>query len=328
MSDQEILLQVKNLKTHFFTRRGVVKAVDGVSFSVRRGEALGIVGESGCGKSVTCLSILRLVPEPAGQIIEGEILFNGHDLLKKDEAEMRRYRGNHISLIPQDPMTSLNPVFTIGDQMTAPLKVHKKLSHSHALEQAEALLGMMHIPSPEQRLKQYPHQMSGGMRQRILGGIAISCNPQLLIADEPTTALDVISQDQFIRVLKDIQTRQHLSMIWITHDMSVVARTCDRVAVMYAGKIVETASVEDLFLHPAHPYTKGLMNSIPRLDQNHAELFTIPGHPPDLVNLPPGCRFAPRCKEMMEICLKKHPPLTPTKGEHSVSCWLMKENDG
>ncbi|MEW6187130.1 MAG: ABC transporter ATP-binding protein [Thermodesulfobacteriota bacterium] len=321
------LLKIKNLRTHFFTRRGVVRAVDGVSFSVGVGEVLGIVGESGSGKSITCLSILRLLPQPAGRIIEGEIFLNGEDLLKKSEIEMRRFRGRQIAMIPQDPMSSLNPVFTIGDQMAAPLKYHLGLSGNQVAEKVKSLLTKVNIPSPVQRSKQYPHQMSGGMRQRILGGIGISCDPKLLIADEPTTALDVISQDQFIRLLKDIQVERRLSMIWVTHDMSIVAKACDRVVVMYAGKIVEMAAVETLFQQPAHPYTIGLMRSIPELNDSEQELFSIPGQPPDLLHQSSGCRFAPRCPEVNDICLEKYPPEVAISERHTVHCW-QKVNHG
>jgi len=321
------LLEVRNLKSQFHTRRGVVKAVDGVSFSVGQGEVLGIVGESGSGKSITCLSILRLLPKPAGRIVAGEIRLNGEDLLTKSEAEMQGYRGSRIAMIPQDPMSSLNPVFTIGDQMAAPLKYHLGLVGNRAAEKVEELLAKVNIPSPKQRSKQYPHQMSGGMRQRILGGIGISCDPILLIADEPTTALDVISQDQFIWMLKAIQVERSLSMIWVTHDMSVVAKACDRVAVMYAGRIVETAPVDALFNAPAHPYTIGLMRSIPELSDSREELFSIPGQPPDLLNLPDGCQFAPRCDQMKPVCLEKYPPETILGERHSVNCWLKADHD-
>jgi len=321
------LLEIKNLKTQFHTRRGIVKAVDGVSFSVGVGEVLGIVGESGSGKSITCLSILRLLPQPAGRIVEGEILLNGDNLLQKSEKEMRRYRGSRIALIPQDPMSSLNPVFTIGDQMATPLRYHLGLSGRQVSEKVERLLTQVNIPSPKERYKQYPHQMSGGMRQRILGGIGISCDPVLLIADEPTTALDVISQDQFIRLLKAIQVERRLSMIWVTHDMSVVSKVCDRVAVMYAGRIVETAPVDILFNRPAHPYTIGLMRSIPELNTGREELFSIAGQPPDLLNLPPGCQFAPRCEDMKPICQEKYPPVTMLDDRHSVYCWLKADHD-
>ena len=321
------LLIIKDLKTYFFTRRGIVKAVDSVSFSVGAGEVLGIVGESGSGKSITCLSILRLLPQPAGRIVDGEIRLNGENLLEKSESEMQRYRGRQIALIPQDPMSSLNPVFSIGDQMTAPMKYHLGVSGSQAHEKMETLLSKVSIPSPKQRSRQFPHQMSGGMRQRILGAISISCNPALLIADEPTTALDVISQDQFIRLLKAIQTERQLSMIWVTHDMSVVSKVCDRVAVMYAGTIVETAPVGSLFNQPTHPYTIGLMRSIPELNNRQEELFSIPGQPPDLLNLPPGCQFAPRCSRAKKICFEKYPPQVKIGERHNVNCWLMANDD-
>ncbi len=318
----ENILEVKNLKTYFFTRHGVVKAVDGVSFWVGEGETLGIVGESGSGKSITCLSILRLVPEPAGRIVNGQIVLGGEELLSKSESEMRQIRGKRISMILQDPMTSLNPVFTVGYQVGVPITLHQRLNKKAVREKVQEMLRKVRIPSPEVRMGEYPHQMSGGMRQRIVGAMALSCQPQLLIADEPTTALDVTIQAQFLRLLKEIQQASKLSMIVVTHDFGIVAKVCDRVAVMYAGKVVECAPIRLLFSTPSHPYTVALLDSLPKMDRKAKKLYSIEGQPPDLANLPPGCSFASRCSEVMEIC-KKEPPVQSRVGEgHSVSCWL------
>jgi len=320
--NSEYLLQVKDLKTHFFTRRGVVKAVDGVSFNLKQGETLGLVGESGSGKSVTCFSIIRLVEKPAGRIIGGEVIFDGEDLLKKTEKEMINVRGKRISMILQDPMMSLNPLFTIGDQVSEPVIIHQKANKHSAWKKAMEMLKRVRIPAPEVRMKEYPHQMSGGMRQRISGAMVLSCQPSLLIADEPTTALDVTVQAQFLRLFKEIQQQFDLGMIVVTHDFGIVARVCDRVAVMYGGKIVETADVRELFNHPSHPYTTALMNSLPKMEERVEELYSIEGQPPELHNLPPGCSFAPRCPSRMEICLKEYPPQSQIKNGHSMSCWL------
>ena len=318
----EKILEVKDLKTYFFTRHGVVKAVDGVSFWVGEGETLGIVGESGSGKSITCLSILRLVPEPAGRIVNGQIILAGEDLLSKSEREMRQIRGKRISMILQDPMTSLNPVFTIGYQVGVPITLHQRLDKKAVGEKVKEMLRKVRIPSPEVRMGEYPHQMSGGMRQRIVGAMALSCQPQLLIADEPTTALDVTIQAQFLRLLKEIQQASKLSMIVVTHDFGIVAKVCDRVAVMYAGKVVECATIRNLFSTPSHPYTVALLDSLPKMDKKVRKLYAIEGQPPDLANLPPGCSFASRCSQAMEIC-KKEPPVQSVVGEgHTVSCWL------
>ena len=319
----EEILAVKNLKTYFFTRRGVVKAVDDVSFSVGKGETLGLVGESGSGKSITCLSILRLVPQPAGRIVTGQIFLAGDDLLSKSEREMRQIRGKRISIILQDPMTSLNPVFTIGYQVGVPIALHQKLDKKAVGERVLDMLHKVRIPSPKVRMKDYPHQMSGGMRQRIAGAMALSCQPQLLIADEPTTALDVTIQAQILKLLKEMQQEFRLSMIIVSHDLGIVARVCDRVAVMYAGKLVECAGVRDLFNNPMHPYTRALLDSLPKLDKNVKRLYTIEGQPPDLVNLLPGCRFAPRCPQAIEICYKETPGEFKIGDGHTASCWLM-----
>jgi oligopeptide/dipeptide ABC transporter ATP-binding protein len=316
------LLEVKNLRTHFFTKRGIVKAVDGVNFSLKIGETLGLVGESGCGKTITCLSLVRLVPQPAGRIVGGQMIFEGEDLLQKSEKEMRLIRGSKISMILQDPMTSLNPVFTIGEQVAEPIRLHQFLKGIKVWAKVKEMLRLVRIPSAETRIREYPHQMSGGMRQRIVGAIALSCQPKLLIADEPTTALDVTIQAQFLRLLKEIQQDFHLSMILITHDLGVVSRVCDKAAVMYAGKIVETAEIRELFNNPSHPYTIALMNSLPRSDMKREMLHTIEGQPPDLSNLPPGCAFAVRCPSRMEICSREYPPEVSVRDGHSMSCWL------
>jgi oligopeptide/dipeptide ABC transporter ATP-binding protein len=315
------VLEIQDLKTYFFTRRGVVKAVDGVSFSLGEGEALGLVGESGCGKSVTALSILRLLPQPAGKIVDGKILFQGENLLEKTENEMRAIRGKRIALILQDPMTSLNPAFTIGNQVAEPFKVHQGVKGSTLWEKVTDILRLLRIPAPETRLHSYPHQMSGGMRQRVVGAIALSCQPNILIADEPTTSLDVTIQAQYLSVLKDIQKQSNTSLIFITHDLGVVAKMCTRVAVMYAGRVVEVAPVKELFARPAHPYTAGLIRSVPKLGVKVKRLFSIEGQPPSLVNLPSGCRFAPRCSKATEICSAQYPPSAQLSEGHDVSCW-------
>ena len=320
--NSEYLLEVKDLKTHFFTRRGVVKAVDGVSFNLRQGETLGLVGESGSGKSVTCFSIIQLVEKPAGRIVGGEVIFDGEDLLKKTEKEMIDIRGKRISMILQDPMMSLNPLYTIGDQVSEPVIIHQKADKPSAWKRALEMLKRVRIPAPEVRMREYPHQMSGGMRQRISGAMVLSCQPGLLIADEPTTALDVTVQAQFLRLFKEIQQQYNLGMIVVTHDFGIVARVCDRVAVMYGGKIVETADVRELFNNPTHPYTIALMNSLPKMEERVEELYSIEGQPPELHNLPPGCTFAPRCPSRMEICLKEYPSQSQIKNGHSMSCWL------
>ena len=318
------MLEIKDLKTHFFTRAGVVKAVDGVSFSVNEGETLGLVGESACGKTITCLSILRLVPQPAGRIVSGEIFIDGQDLLKKSEREMGAVRGKQVSMILQDPMTSLNPVFTIGQQVAWPIRLHQDLARSAIWEKVKEMLSRVKIPSPEVRIREYPHQMSGGMRQRIVGAMSLSCQPQLLIADEPTTALDVTIQAQFIRLIKEIQRDLNLAMIMVTHDFGIVAKVCDRVAVMYAGRIVENAPIRELFNNYRHPYTKALMDSLPQMEKDVELLYSIEGQPPDLRDPPPGCAFAPRCDKNMEICKEKYPPLSTVGDGHTLSCWLEK----
>ena len=321
------LLQVKDLKTYFFTRRGVGKAVDGVSFSLHEGETLGLLGESGCGKSVTSLSIVRLIPEPAGRIVAGEVLFEGRDLLQIPEQEMRQYRGKRIAMILQDPLSTLNPVFSIGNQVAEPLRVHHVVPRSKIREQVAKLLSLVRIPAPESRLDDYPHQFSGGMRQRVVGATAVAAEPKILIADEPTTSLDVTIQAQYLRLLKDLQKESNLSIIFITHDLGVVARICDRVAVMYAGKIVEELPVGELFDHPVHPYTEGLLRSIPQMDTRVRRFPSIDGSPPVVHQLPPGCAFAPRCPKVMDICRGEYPPVTALKEDHTVACWLPAQDD-
>ncbi len=295
MNKKEEVLQVKDLKTHFFTDEGVSKAVDGLNFSVSKGETLGIVGESGCGKSITSLSIMRLIDRESGSKVEGNILFKGKDLLQQNESEMRAIRGNQISMIFQEPMTSLNPVYSVGEQIAEAIRIHQKLSKKEAWNKAVDMLKLVGIPSPEKRAKQEPHELSGGMRQRIMIAMALACNPDLLIADEPTTALDVTIQAQILSLMKSLQKQLGMGIIMITHDLGVVSETCDRVAVMYAGKIVEYADIEHIFTSPKHPYTIGLLQSLPSLDTDQEELQTIPGSVPSPYHMPSGCRFADRC---------------------------------
>jgi len=325
---QDIVLDVKNLQTVFFTNSGLFRAVDDVSFNVRRGETLAIVGESGCGKSVTALSIMRLVPDPPGRVVGGSVMLEGTDLLGLDEAEMRKVRGNRISMIFQEPMTSLNPVMRIGDQITEAVRLHRPISAKEAWKQAVDMLRLVRIPEPERRAQEYPHQLSGGMRQRAMIAMALACRPALLIADEPTTALDVTIQAQILALIVDLQTRLGTGLILITHDLGVVAQTAQRVIVMYAGKKVEEATVEALFENPRHPYTRGLMASMPAvigLDANNdARLTEIPGMVPSLTNLPAGCAFAPRCRLAVERCRAEYPPLQDFDG-HLAACWRAGE---
>lgn len=315
------LLEVKNLKTGFKTDEGSFLAVDNISFKVEKGKTLGIVGESGCGKSVTSLSIMRLIPNPPGQIVGGEILFNGRDLLKLSEDEMRKIRGNDIAMIFQEPMTSLNPVFTIGNQIGEAIALHQKgLSKAQVRAKTIEMLKLVNMPEAEKRVDEYPHQLSGGMRQRVMIAMALSCNPSLLIADEPTTALDVTIQAQILDLVRRLQRELQASMILITHDLGVVAETCDEVAVMYAGRIVEYGTVEDIFYRPKHRYTKGLLNSIPHFETGHRRerLETIKGLVPSPLNLPKGCRFADRCPAVTEECRAKDPDLLPFGEKHGV----------
>ena len=320
----EIVLKVEDLHTSFFTRAGEVKAVDGVSFFVREGETFGLVGESACGKSVTALSIIRLLPEPAGKIVGGKIILEGTDLVQLNKKQMRAYRGKMISMILQDPMTSLNPVYTVGDQIGESVRLHQALPDSMVQPEVISALRLLRIPAPETRLRDYPFQMSGGMRQRVVGAIAMSCRPHLLIADEPTTALDATIQAQYIALFKDIQKSTHVAIIFITHDFAVVSNICHRTGVMYAGKIVETAKTTELFNNPRHPYTSALIHSVPRLDRKDDRLYSIEGQPPSLLNLPPGCRFAARCDQVMDICREQQPPEVEVGEGHMVSCWGVK----
>jgi oligopeptide/dipeptide ABC transporter ATP-binding protein len=316
------LLEVRDLKTYFFTRRGTLKAVDGVSFSLDPGETLAVVGESGSGKSVTALSLLRLVPEPAGRIVDGEVLLEGQNILKLKPREMRRIRGSRISMVLQDPMTSLNPAFSIGDQVGEAVRLHQRVGGGELRRRVAEALSRLKIPSAESRMFDYPHQMSGGMRQRVSGAIALSCQPRLLIADEPTTSLDVTIQAQYMELLREIQERFQISIIFITHDFGIVAATAHKVAVMYAGKIVEMGTTEEIFDNPAHPYTEALLRCVPRSDRLEARLVDIPGQPPDLANLPTGCSFAPRCPKAMERCREAYPPEVEVSPGHVTKCWL------
>lgn len=315
------LLEVKNLKTYFYLRRGIVKAVDDVSFSVDRGECLGIVGESGCGKTVTSLSIIRLVPFP-GKTIGGSIMLDGQELLDKNEKEMRQYRGRLISEILQNPLTSLNPVFSIGDQVGEGIRIHDHLKGHRLKEKIIGLLKRLGIAAAETRVGDYPHQFSGGMRQRIVGSICIACRPRLLIADEPTTSLDVTIQLQYLNLLKEIQQQDKMGMIFVTHDFGIVAKMCDRVAVMYAGRIVEAAGVRDIFDCPVHPYTTALLNSVPKADKRVERLYSIKGQPPSLLNICPGCAFKNRCADSFSRCnLREDPPEVKLPNNHIVRCW-------
>ena len=320
---QAPLLKVENLQTHLHLRRGVVRAVDGISFEVNEGETLGLVGESGSGKTMTCLSILRLLPRHGGGRIAGSVKLDGTELLTLNEEEMAAHvRGQQVAMISQDPMTSLNPVFTVGDQVSGPFLYHKLVrTVREAWKRAADGLRRVRIPSPEQRLKSYPHQFSGGMRQRVVTAMAIACSPRLLIADEPTTALDVTIQVQIMTLLKSIQRDSGVGIILISHDLSIVAGLCHRIAVMYAGRIIETGKVRDIYRNPAHPYTQALLEAIPHLGQKRDRLAAIPGQPPSLLDPPAGCRFAPRCPRRMSIC-DEYPPPTDIGDGHVVHCWL------
>ena len=319
------VLEVKQLQTYFFSAQGtrVVKAVDGVSFTLNEGETLGVVGESGSGKTVTSMSLLRLLP-PAARIVGGEIWFQGENLLTKSEREMRELRGSQLTMILQDPMMSLNPLFTIGEQIAEPLRIHRHMRGAKLMERIKELLRGVRIPSPEVRLREYPHQMSGGMRQRIVGAIGISCEPQLLIADEPTTSLDVTIQAQYLNLLKDIQQRSRLAMIFITHNIGIVAKMCDNVGVMYAGKLVERAPVRTIFNQPAHPYTEALLQAVPKLTDRSKRLWSIEGQPPDLANPPTGCPFNPRCPHAEDRCRREVPPEFQVGENHYTRCWLWE----
>jgi len=322
------LLEIRGLKTHFATDDGMVQAVDGVDITIGRGETVGVVGESGCGKTVTALSVLKLIAMPPGKIVAGEILYEGRDLVPLDNEEMDRIRAKDIAMVFQEPMTSLNPVYTIGEQIAEVLRKHEGLSRKGAIERTVEMLRLVQIPNPERRLNDYPHQFSGGMRQRVMIAMALSCNPKLLIADEPTTALDVTIQAQILELLVDMKSRFGMAIMLITHAMGVVAETAQRVVVMYAGKVIEEAPVDQLFANPRHPYTQGLIRSIPRIDTaatHKTRLEAIPGTVPSLLNPPPGCRFAPRCRYAMAKCREAVPPLTDMGGGHRVACVLVQD---
>ena len=317
----EVVLELVDLHAHLFTRWGVVRAVDGVSLEVREGETLGLVGESGSGKTMTALAILQLLPRHAGRIVSGQVRLEGEDLVGKSEREMRKVRGRRISMILQDPQTSLNPVFTIGNQLAEALRVHHAEGRRGLLARAEEALRRVRMPAPAQRLRDYPHQMSGGMKQRVVGAIAVAGEPRVLIADEPTTALDVTIQLQYLALLKDVQARTKLGMLFITHDFGIVARMCDRVAVMYAGRIVESGPLRELFRTPRHPYTEALMAAVPQMEDTVQRLVAIDGQPPALHHLPPGCRFAPRCRYAEERCRREYPPAFTVGPAHTAACW-------
>jgi oligopeptide/dipeptide ABC transporter ATP-binding protein len=327
-NNDEYLLEVNGLKTHFFTEDGVVRAVDGVDFYLKRGEVLGLVGESGCGKTVTALSIIRLIREP-GRIIEGKVVFGDINLHHISEADIQNIRGDRISMIFQQPQSSLNPVFTVGDQLAEVFEIHRDVSDSEAWEQSVDLLRRVGIPDAEQKAHAYPHEMSGGQAQRVMIAMALALHPELLIADEPTTALDVTIQAQILDLIRDLQSQMETAVILITHDLGVVAELADRVAVMYAGQIVEQATVTNLFEVPLHPYTLGLIQSIPILGEEKDRLDVIDGVVPNLIDLPPGCRFSPRCRARKEyalsICVEREPDLVPAQAEHTVRCWLYQD---
>ncbi len=325
----DILLEVQDLRTYFYTHEGVVKAVDGVSWNIKKGETLALVGESGSGKSVSALSVMRLIPDPPGKIVSGRILFEGKDLLEMSPTEIRHIRGNNISMVFQEPMTSLNPVLTINRQLTETLELHLHMDKASARERAIELLYTVGIPDPAERIDDYPHQFSGGMRQRVMIAIALSCDPKLIIADEPTTALDVTIQAQVLEVIADLSKRFNTSVLIITHNLGVVARHASRVNVMYAGHIIETGSAVDIYGNPQHPYTLGLLQSVPRLDQEKkTRLVPIEGSPPDLMNLPPGCPFQPRCRFAIDKCSEENPMLESVGENHWSACWVAAKEGG
>jgi oligopeptide transport system ATP-binding protein len=320
------LLQVRDLKTHFFTMDGVVKAVDGVSYDLEEGETLGLVGESGCGKSVSALSVMRLIPNPPGRIVSGEILLDGQDILKLDMNDMREVRGAKIAMVFQEPMTSLNPVLTVERQLTETLQLHMGMSKNESKQESVNLLTRVGIPDPESRIKQYPHQFSGGMRQRVMIAMALSCNPRLIIADEPTTALDVTIQAQILDLMKSLTTEFGVALIIITHNLGVVARYADRVNIMYAGKVIERGDASEIYANPRHPYTVGLLRSVPRLDlPRRAKLDPIEGQPPDLINLPAGCSFRERCRWAVDKCATDSPELMQVEDGHLSACWRSED---
>jgi len=320
------LLEVKDLKTHFFTSDGVVKAVDGVSYDLEEGETLGLVGESGCGKSVSALSVMRLIPDPPGRIVDGEILLDGEDILKVQMDDMREIRGAKIAMVFQEPMTSLNPVLTVERQLTETLQLHMGMNKVESQRESVNLLTRVGIPDPEERIKQYPHQFSGGMRQRVMIAMALSCNPRLIIADEPTTALDVTIQAQILDLMKSLTTEFGVALIIITHNLGVVARYADRVNIMYAGKVIERGNAREIYSNPRHPYTVGLLRSVPRLDlPRRAKLDPIEGQPPDLINLPPGCSFRDRCRWAIDKCATDSPELMESSEGHLSACWRSED---
>ncbi len=321
---EEIALEVEDLRTYFTTRWGTVKAVDGLSFILRRGETLGIVGESGSGKSVTALSLMRLVQSPPGHIVGGRVVLNGRDILELSEGQMSQVRGGEISMILQDPMTALNPVFNVENQVGEAIRIHQHLRGRTLVDKVVHSLRQVKIPAPESRMKDYPHQLSGGMRQRVVGAIGISSAPSVLIADEPTTSLDVTIQAAYLRLLREIQAETGLGIIFITHDFGIVAKMCDRVAVMYAGRIVETGDVRQIFNHPQHPYTQALISSVPKLEEKTERLYSIDGQPPALYNLPAGGAFAPRCAYVMDICREEYPPIFDQADSQRSACWKLE----
>lgn len=326
MSTNNKILEVENLKTYFYTDEGVVKAVDGVTFDLKRGETLGIVGETGSGKSVTALSILRLIPQPPGKIVEGKITFEGKDILSLNRRQLQNFRGNNVSMIFQDPMTSLNPVYTIGNQIIESILIHRNMSKKAALKECINLLNLVGIPEPQRRLSSYPHEFSGGMRQRVMIAMAIANSPGILIADEPTTALDVTIQAQILELMDKLKKETNSSIIVITHDLGVVAKYAERVMVMYAGKPVEFSEVDNIFYKPLHPYTIGLMNSITRLDEEKRKMLKpIKGSPPSLIDLPEGCTFCKRCSYSLDVCMEKYPPYVEIEKGHFVSCYRAEE---
>ena len=325
MSNNDVILQVNDLHTYFINPRGVTKAGDGITFTLRQGETLGIVGESGCGKTMTALSLLGLVPRPAARIVSGELILDGEDLTKKSEEEMRKIRGRKISMILQDPQTSLNPVLSIGNQLIEALGISEKTNRKSMFNRAVESLRSVRVAAPESRMNDYPHQMSGGMKQRVIGAISMASSPKVIIADEPTTALDVTIQLQYLNLLKDIQRETGMAIIFITHDFGIVARMCDRVAVMYAGRIVESADVRSLFNKPTHPYTQALINSVPQMDRTD-RLFSIDGQPPALWDLPEGCRFADRCQHARPQCHQEYPGVLQVEEDHVASCWMLDQS--
>jgi oligopeptide/dipeptide ABC transporter ATP-binding protein len=322
----DVVLEVHDLHTHIFTRWGVVRAVDGVSFHLRQGETLGIVGESGCGKTMTALSLLRLVPRPGGRIVQGKILLEGENLLEKNDSEMRHIRGRRISMILQDPQTSLNPVFTIGNQLIEAIRIHHRDRYGALVQRAIDALKHVRVAAPERRVQNYPHQMSGGMKQRVVGAISMSCEPRVIIADEPTTSLDVTIQAQYLRLLREIQEETRLALIFITHDFGIVAKMCDRVMVMYAGRVVESGPVREIFNKPSHPYTQALLSSVPKMEETPERLYSIQGQPPALWDVPPGCRFAARCAYADDRCQQEYPPSFSIGDGHSADCWRLEDS--